>query len=54
VNLTSIGKKQDLWVEEVNAHEIKIGSKSEINCFYTVFAERKDIEKLVTEFDIEQ
>ena len=51
VNLTSIGKKQDLWVEEVNAHEIKIGSENEINCFYTVFAERKDIEKLVTEFD---
>jgi hypothetical protein len=51
VNLTSIGKKQDLWVEEVNAHEIKIGSENEINCYYTVFAERKDIEKLVTEFD---
>jgi hypothetical protein len=53
VNLTPIGKKQDLWVEEVNAHEIKIGSQNEINCFYTVFAERKDIEKLVTEFDKE-
>jgi hypothetical protein len=51
VNLTSIGKKQDLWVEEVNAHEIKIGSENKINCFYTVFAERKDIDKLVTEFD---
>jgi hypothetical protein len=51
VNLTSIGKKQDLWVEQVNAHEIKIGSQNEINCFYTVFAERKDIEKLITEFD---
>ena len=51
VNLTSIGKKQDLWVEQVNAHEIKIGSENEINCFYTVFAERKDIEKLITEFD---
>jgi hypothetical protein len=51
VNLTSIGKKQDLWVEEVNAHEIKIGSENEINCFYTVFAERKDIGKLITEFD---
>jgi len=51
VNLTSIGKKQDLWVEQVNAHEIKIGSQNEINCFYTVFAERKDIDKLVTEFN---
>jgi hypothetical protein len=51
VNLTSIGKKQDLWVEQVNAHQIKIGSENKINCFYTVFAERKDIDKLVTEFD---
>ena len=29
----------------------KVGSNNKINCFYTVFAERKDVEKLVTEFD---
>ena len=51
VNLTSIGKKQDLWVEEVNAYNIVVGYKGKLlNCFYTVFAERKDVEKLVTEF----
>ena len=51
VNLTPIGKKQDLWVETVSDTTITVGSDNEINCFYTVFAERKDIEKLVTEFD---
>lgn len=51
VNLTPIGKKQDLWVETVSDTTITVGSDSDINCFYTVFAERKDIEKLVTEFD---
>lgn len=51
VNLTPIGKKQDLWVETVSDTVITVGSDSDINCFYTVFAERKDIEKLITEFD---
>jgi hypothetical protein len=51
VNLTPIGKRQDLWVETVTDTSITVGSDNEINCFYTVFAERKDIEKLVTEFD---
>ena len=54
VNLTAIGKKQDLWVEEITDTYITVASETgDINCFYAVFAERKDIEKLVTEFDKE-
>ena len=53
VNLTPIGRKQDLWVETVTDTAITVGSNNKINCFYTVFAERKDIEKLVIEFDKE-
>ena len=54
VNLTAIGKKQDLWVEEITDTYITVASETgEINCFYAVFAERKDVEKLVTEFDKE-
>ncbi len=53
VNLTPIGKHQNLWVETVSDTSITVGSENEINCFYTVFAERKDIEKLITEFDKE-
>ena len=51
VNLTPIGKMQNLWVETVTDTTITVGSDNEINCYYTVFDERKDIEKLVTEFD---
>ena len=52
VNLTCIGRTQDLWVQEVNAYNITVGSEQEnINCFYTVFAERKDVDKLIVEFD---
>jgi hypothetical protein len=54
VNLTAIGKKQDLWVEEITDTYITVASETgDINCFYAVFAERKDVEKLVTEFDKE-
>jgi hypothetical protein len=54
VNLTAIGKPQEIWVEEITDTYITVGSLAEnINCFYTVFAERKDIDKLVTEFDKE-
>ena len=54
VNLTAIGKKQELWVEEITDKYITVGSEAGIiNCFYAVFAERKDVEKLVTEFDKE-
>jgi hypothetical protein len=52
VNLTAIGKKQELWVEEITDTYITVGSETEtINCFYAVFAERKDTAKLITEFD---
>lgn len=52
VNLTAIGKPQEIWVEEITDTYITVGSSNlNVNCFYTVFAERKDIDKLVTEFD---
>jgi len=54
VNLTAIGRGQQLWVEEITDLYIMVGSDSGIvNCFYTVFAERKDVDKLITEFDKE-
>jgi hypothetical protein len=53
VNLTAVGKAQDLWVEEVTDTYITIASNDVVNCFYTVFAERKDVDQLVTEFDKE-
>ena len=54
VNLTAVGRNQEIWVEQVNEHEIIVGYEGDtVEYFYTVFAERKDIDKLVTEFDKE-
>jgi hypothetical protein len=52
VNLTPIGKHQDLYVENISDNKITVGGEN-TNCFYTVFAERKDVEKLEVEFDNE-
>lgn len=53
VNLTPIGKHQKLYVEEVSNTTITVGQGGlglqPINCYYTVFAERKDVPKLVVE-----
>ena len=53
VQLTPIGKHQDLCVVDVNSSTITIKNENLVNkaidCYYQVFAERKDIPKLVTE-----
>jgi hypothetical protein len=49
VNLTAIGKAQDLYVDDIRDNCVYVGGET-INCFYTVFAERKDVEKLLVEF----
>ena len=49
VNLTPIGKHQELFVEHIASDHIIVGGEN-IDCFYTVFAERNDVEKLVVEF----
>ena len=55
VNLTPIGKHQDLFVEDIVDNTVIVGNgnlfSKEINCFYTVFAERVDIAKLEVEID---
>jgi hypothetical protein len=42
-----------LYVKNINAHEIVIGSEklTKVYCHYTVFAERKDLDKLVVEYE---
>jgi len=52
VNLTAIGKPQNLYVEDIINNTVIVGNKSaEINCFYTVYAERIDVDKLEVEID---
>ena len=52
VNLTPVGKYQQLYVEDIKDNQvfIKSADDSEIKCFYTIYGERKDIEKLEVEF----
>jgi hypothetical protein len=53
VNLTSIGKYQKLYVEDIKDNRIYVGIDNVLNknidCFYIVYAERKDVEKLEVE-----
>ena len=53
VNLTPIGSYQKLYVKDITYNTVTIGNDNlinkEIKCFYTVWAERNDVEKLQTE-----
>jgi hypothetical protein len=51
VSLTPVGTHQELIVKRIQDNQIVVGTKPglPINCYYHVFAERKDIPKLVTE-----
>jgi hypothetical protein len=53
VNLTAIGRVQDLYVVEISNNKVHIDTSDHTkpNCYYTVYGERKDVEKLVVEFD---
>ena len=48
VNLTAIGKPQELYVEDIIDNVVYIGGEN-ANCFYTVYAERVDVDKLEVE-----
>lgn len=54
VNLTPIGNHQNLFVEKIENNKVYIGKSNlinkDINCFFTVFAERCDVEKLKVEY----
>jgi hypothetical protein len=50
VNVTPIGNKK-VWVESINNNSVTIGSDGSTEYFYTVFAERKDVEKLEVEVE---
>jgi hypothetical protein len=52
IHLTPIGNYQQLYVEKIQDYKVYVGTAStfEINCFYSVWAERKDISKLNVEY----
>ena len=54
VNLTSYGTYQELYVEKIvwGQQIIVKNRESELtNCYFTVYAERKDMEKLIVEYE---
>jgi hypothetical protein len=53
VSLTPIGAHQDIIVKRIGDNKIYLQAKPgiPINCFFHIFGERKDVEKLVTETD---
>jgi hypothetical protein len=52
VHLTPIGKYAQLYVEKIKNYNVYIADNhmNPIHCYYSVWAERKDIPKLVTEY----
>ena len=50
VTLTPIDKPQDLYVEDIGNNQVIIGGE-DINCFYVVYGERKDVEKITVEYN---
>ena len=53
VSLTSIGAHQDVIIKRWDEKKIYLQSKGgmPIDCFYHIFAERKDGEKLIVEYE---
>jgi hypothetical protein len=52
VSLTPIGSNVILWVQKVEDNKVYIEAIPSIfECYYHVFAERKDIDKITVEYD---
>lgn len=55
VTLTPIGKHQKLYVEDISNNTVTVANDGlfagEINCFFVVYGERIDIDKLVVEYE---
>ena len=49
VNLTAVGKSQNIYVEKIENNKVYIGGELE-KAFFTVYGERKDVDKLLVEF----
>jgi hypothetical protein len=49
VNLTPYGSEQNIFVENVSNTHIHLNKSA--NCFFMILAERKDVDKLIVEFE---
>jgi hypothetical protein len=55
VHLTPVDRDQALYVKSVGNNQVTVGNSNIVNrktdCFYIVYAERADVEKLEVEVD---
>ena len=51
VSLTAMGRYNEIWVEKIEDNKVYVDSTYSIDCFYHVFAERKDIDPLTVEYE---
>jgi hypothetical protein len=50
--LTPVGRYQELWVQSIVNNQVNIGhTGNTVDCYYTVYGERKDTGKLIVEFN---
>ena len=52
VNLTPIGIHQELFIKSIENNKVTVSNNSaaRINCHYTIYGERKDVEKNIAEY----
>ena len=50
VQLTAMGGKADLWVENIADNKVTVGCDTEVDCFYFVQATRKDVDAWDVEY----
>jgi hypothetical protein len=50
--LTPVGQYQELWVQRITNNQVIVGHTGNgVDCYYTVYGERKDTGKLIVEFN---
>ena len=51
--LTPVGQYQELWVQSITNNQVVVGHTGNgvVDCYYTVYGERKDTGKLIVEFN---
>ena len=52
VQLTAIGTQQNPWVKKIVNNTVVIEADSEIDCFYMINAERKDVKRFEVEYEV--
>ena len=50
--LTPVGQYQELWIQSITNNQVVVGHTGNgVDCYYTVYGERKDTGKLIVEFN---